>query len=93
MIQLKRAYEKSSCKDGERILVEHLWPRGLTKERAAVDVWLKGIAPSPGLRKWFAHDPPKWKEFERRYWRELQRNPEPIALLRSHLRTCAVTFV
>ena len=93
MIHLKRAYEKPSGKDGLRILVERLWPRGLTKERAALDVWLKDVAPTPKLRKWFAHDPAKWKQFQQRYWKELQGNPEPIDLLRSHVRKGAVTFV
>ena len=93
MIHLKRAYEKPSGKDGLRILVERLWPRGLTKERAALDVWLKDVAPSPELRKWFAHDPAKWKRFQQRYWKELQCKPEAVDLLRSHIRKGAVTFV
>ena len=63
MIHLKRAYEKSSAEDGVRILVERLWPRGLTKARAAVNLWMKGVAPSPDLRKWFGHDPARWKQF------------------------------
>jgi len=61
MIHLKRAYETPSSKDGERILVERLWPRGVAKARAAVDLWLKDVAPSPELRKWFGHDPARWK--------------------------------
>ena len=64
MIKLKRAYEKPSRDDGSRILVERLWPRGLTRERAAVDLWLKEVAPSPELRKWFGHDPAKWEQFQ-----------------------------
>ena len=64
-IHLKRAYEKSARSDGLRILVERLWPRGLSKERASVDVWLKNIAPSPTLRRWFGHDPAKWEEFQK----------------------------
>jgi uncharacterized protein YeaO (DUF488 family) len=66
MIHLKRAYEEPSGEDGERVLVERLWPRGLTKARAAVDLWLKEVAPSPELRIGFGHDPAKWKQFERR---------------------------
>ena len=93
MIHLKRAYEKPSRKDGLRILVERLWPRGLMKERAALDVWLKDAAPSPALRKWFAHDPAKWKRFEQRYWKELESNPDAVDRLRSHIREGAVTFV
>ena len=66
-IKIKRVYEKPDEKDGFRILVDRLWPRGLTKEKAAVDLWLKDIAPSTELRKWFNHDPDKWKEFKKRY--------------------------
>ncbi len=73
MIQLKRVYEKPSGKDGLRILVDRLWPRGLTKERAAVELWLKDAAPSTELRKWFAHDPAKWEQFQVRYRKEAQR--------------------
>jgi uncharacterized protein YeaO (DUF488 family) len=93
MIQLKRAYETPSPTDGERVLVERLWPRGLTKRKAAVDLWLKEVAPSPELRKWFAHDPAKWKQFERRYWNELRREKEPVALLRRKAKHGTVTLV
>ena len=72
MIQLKRVYEKPSRKDGMRILVDRLWPRGMTKERAAVNLWLKDVAPSTELRKWFGHDPAKWKQFQARYRKELR---------------------
>jgi uncharacterized protein YeaO (DUF488 family) len=95
MIQLKRAYDKPSPSDGERILVERLWPRGLTKARAAVDLWLKDVAPSPELRKWFGHDSARWKQFERRYWKELQGRQETVEVLRQkakhgccHPRVC-----
>ena len=67
MVKLKRVYEKLSRKDGIRILVDRLWPHGLTKERAAVKLWLKDVAPSTALRKWFGHDPAKWKQFQVRY--------------------------
>src|SRR5271154_5231523 len=93
MIYLKRAYEKPSPKDGERILVERLWPRGLTKARAAVDLWLKDVAPSPELRKWFGHDPARWKQFERRYWKELQGQQEAVEMLRQKAKRGAVTLV
>jgi len=93
MVRLKRAYDQPSPADGERILVERLWPRGLTKARAAVDLWLKHVAPSPELRKWFAHDPARWKQFERRYWKELQDKPEAVELLANKARRGAVTFV
>lgn len=93
MIQLKRAYEKPSRADGERILVERLWPRGVTKERAAIDLWLKDVAPSPELRKWFAHDPAKWKDFQKRYWKELAEHKDPVKLLRQKSRKGAVTLI
>jgi len=72
MIKIKRIYETPAKEDGFRILVDMLWPRGLTKEKAKVDLWLKEIAPSNDLRKWFAHDPEKWKEFKNRYEKELK---------------------
>ncbi|MBB1473254.1 DUF488 domain-containing protein [Luteimonas sp. MC1782] len=72
---LKRAYESPAKNDGERILVDRLWPRGLAKVKAEIDLWLKEVAPSTGLRQWFGHDPEKWSEFKRRYRAELQINP------------------
>ena len=72
MIKLKRAYEPASRSDGYRVLVERLWPRGVRKQALPLDAWEKEIAPSHELRKWFAHDPAKWPEFERRYRRELK---------------------
>jgi uncharacterized protein YeaO (DUF488 family) len=74
MIRLKRAYKKSSRGDGFRILVERLWPRGISKQNARIDLWLKDIAPSPELRKWYSHDIKKWKEFRQRYEEELRDN-------------------
>ncbi|TFG77747.1 MAG: DUF488 domain-containing protein [Thermodesulfobacteriales bacterium] len=70
-IKLKRIYEEPETSDGIRILVERLWPRGLSKEKAKVDIWLKDAAPSTELRKWFGHDPEKWEEFKKRYYNEL----------------------
>src|SRR5687768_7588636 len=93
MIQLKRAYESPSSADGERILVERLWPRGLTKRKAAVDLWLKGVAPSTELRKWFAHDPSRWKQFEERYWKELRGEKEPVEVLRRKAKHGTITLV
>ena len=93
MIHLKRAYKKPARKDGLRILVERLWPRGLTKQRAAVDLWLKDVAPSSALRKWFAHDPAKWTEFKKRYRRELRDHPEALAELRRLAKRGTVTLV
>lgn len=74
-IFLKRAYDPPAKTDGQRILVDRLWPRGLTKEHAKIDLWLKDVAPSTDLRKWFGHDPEKWPEFQKRYRAELKRNP------------------
>jgi uncharacterized protein YeaO (DUF488 family) len=85
MIQLKRVYEPALETDGYRILVERLWPRGLTKEAAMLDLWLKEIAPSPKLRSWYSHDLSKWDEFQQRYKRELQNNPEGIEKLKKIL--------
>jgi|SRR5580765_1150250 len=73
-LEIKRVYDEPSSADGARILVDRLWPRGLSKERAHVDVWLKDIAPSNELRKWFGHDPEHWKEFQVRYRAELRHN-------------------
>jgi uncharacterized protein YeaO (DUF488 family) len=81
MIQIKRTYDPPARGDGRRILVERLWPRGMTKERLAADAWLKEVAPSTKLRKWFDHRVERWAEFQRRYRRELSDNPdswEPI---------------
>jgi len=93
MIRLKRVYEEPSKEDGIRILVERLWPRGLTKEQAAVDLWLKDIAPSPELRAWFGHDPTKWEQFCKRYWAELERKQDLIKLLKQKSKEGTVTFV
>jgi uncharacterized protein YeaO (DUF488 family) len=81
-LQLKRVYEEPAKSDGTRILVDRLWPRGLTKEKAHVDLWLKEVAPSNDLRKWFAHDPQKWPEFKARYKAELKHNAAQLALLK-----------
>lgn len=93
MFKLKRVYEKPSRDDGLRVLVERLWPRGLTKQAAAVDLWLKEIAPSTELRKWFGHDPERWKEFQARYRKELRANGEPLKLLNQKGREGTVTLV
>ncbi|MBS0208009.1 MAG: DUF488 domain-containing protein [Planctomycetes bacterium] len=93
MLQLKRVYERPSRKDGMRVLVDRLWPRGLTKERAAVTLWLKDVAPSTELRKWFGHDPAKWKEFQARYRKELREKKESLELLRQKSEEQIVTLV
>jgi uncharacterized protein YeaO (DUF488 family) len=74
-LQTKRVYDPPADGDGTRILIDRIWPRGLTKERAAVDLWSKGIAPSTELHTWFGHDPGRWQEFRERYFAELQANP------------------
>ena len=93
MFIIKRVYEQPSDSDGLRVLVDRLWPRGLTKERAAVAVWMKEIAPSTELRKWFGHDPTKWKEFQDRYRKELAGNTEPVRLLKHEGRNHVVTLL
>ncbi len=92
-IKVKRVYEKPNREDGVRILVDRLWPRGLTKEKAAVDLWLKNIAPSTALRKWFDHDPNKWKEFSKRYRLELKKNKEQILVLKEQAKRGTVTLL
>lgn len=92
-IRIKRVYEKRSDADGMRILVDRLWPRGLTKEKAAVDLWLKNIAPSAELRKWFGHDPNKWKEFMKRYRLELKGNKGQALLLKEQTKRGTVTLL
>lgn len=92
-IYIKRVYEKPSKEDGIRILVDRLWPRGLTKEKAAIDFWLKTIAPSTELRKWFDHDPNKWKEFQKRYRAELKKNKEEALFLKEQTKRATVTLL
>jgi uncharacterized protein YeaO (DUF488 family) len=92
-IRLKRVYEKPAVDDGLRVLVERLWPRGVSKERAAVDVWIKDVAPSPELRRWFNHDPARWGEFQKRYRAELRRNKDVVDELRRKCRDVIATFV
>lgn len=86
-VRLSRVYERPSADDGTRVLVDRVWPRGLTKEEAHVDEWCKTVAPSTGLRKWYGHDPQRFEEFVRRYRIELDQ-PEPAAAL-AHLRDLA----
>ena len=93
MIKLKRVYERQSKGDGLRILVERLWPRGLTKERASVDLWLKDVAPTTELRKWFGHDPAKWEEFCKRYRVDLEQNKDAVNLLKQKSKEGTITLV
>jgi len=76
MLRIKRVYEDAKASDGVRFLVERLWPRGIKKEKLKMKAWLKEVAPSPSLRSWFAHDPVKWEEFQKRYRAELKANPD-----------------
>ena len=92
-IKIKRVHEKPAEEDGLRILVDRLWPRGLTKEKAAVDLWLKDIAPSTELRKWFDHDPEKWNEFKKKYFAELKGNQEAVSILKDHVKKGVVTLL
>ena len=92
-IKIKRVYERPDKEDGTRVLVDRLWPRGLTKANASVDLWLKEIAPSTELRKWFGHDPGKWAEFKTRYRAELKENDDQVALLKGQIEKGTVTLV
>ena len=92
-IVLKRAYEPAAPSDGQRVLVDRLWPRGVSKEKAAIDLWLKGIAPSTALRQWFGHDPALWGEFQQRYRAELDANGEVVGQLRDVIRKGRTTLV
>jgi len=92
-VQLKRAYDPPSPRDGTRILVDRLWPRGVAKVKARIDLWLKDAAPSTNLRQWFGHDPGRWSEFRRRYRAELKRQPAALARLRALARQGRVTLV
>ncbi|SRR6185312_2200434 len=92
-LKIKRVYEKPEKEDGTRILVDRLWPRGLTKEKAAIDLWLKEIAPSTALRKWFSHDPAKWATFKQKYRQEVKENKDQVAILKEQLMRGVVTLV
>lgn len=92
-VAIKRVYEEPKESDGTRILVDRLWPRGLKKEKAKVDLWLKEVAPSNELRKWFAHDPKKWAEFQKRYKEELLENAEQLAVLKQEVKKGPVTLL
>lgn len=92
-IWLKRAYEKAGPRDGCRILVDRIWPRGVRRDEAKIDLWLKEIAPTDELRRWFNHDSEKWAEFKRRYSAELNERPEAVEELRRHAEKGRVTLV
>lgn len=92
-IKIKRAYESPDSTDGYRILVDRLWPRGISKDKAKVDFWPKELAPSTELRLWYGHDPENWPEFKSRYFAELDSNPEMVKELLKYVRKGAVTFI
>jgi len=92
-VRLKRVYELASVDDGTRVLVDRLWPRGVSKDRAALASWCREVAPSDDLRKWFAHEPSRWEKFRERYKIELKRKIEPVAALRSLAKKGPLTLV
>lgn len=92
-LRLKRAYEPPADGDGLRVLVDRLWPRGLARRDAAVDLWLKDAAPSPELRRWFGHDPQRWTEFRQRYRAELREGSEAIEILRGRAGSGVATLL
>lgn len=93
VIKIKRAYEPPLKKDGYRILIDRLWPRGVTKEEAAINEWAKDIAPSTELRKWFGHEPDLWPEFQKRYQSELKKNAAMQAFAETHADKKTITLV
>jgi uncharacterized protein YeaO (DUF488 family) len=92
-VRIKRVYDPADAADGTRVLVDRLWPRGLRKENAVLTLWLKAIAPSPDLRKWFGHDPARWTEFSRRYRAELARNDEAVAQIADLAKRSPLTLL
>ena len=93
MLKTKRVYESPEASDGARFLVDRLWPRGIKKEKLEMTAWLKDVAPSPELRQWFAHDPAKWKEFQKRYRAELKATPEAWQLILEAAKQGDVTLL
>ncbi len=92
-MRAKRVYEPATREDGVRVLVDRVWPRGVSKSKAAIDHWMKDVAPSTALRKWFGHDPERWTEFRRRYRKELAEHPELLKELRALARKGPLTLV
>lgn len=92
-LSVKRAYEAPADTDGIRILVDRIWPRGVSKATLKLDAWIRAIAPSDALRKWFGHDPQRWDEFRRRYFDELDAHPEAVAELLSRVAAGPATLV
>lgn len=92
-LQLKRVYDPAEPGDGYRILVDRLWPRGMSKDQAHIDLWLKDVAPTPALRRWFGHDPSKWQAFRRRYFQELAQNTQTVRLITDRCGRETVTLL
>lgn len=92
-VRLKRVYEQPSSADGTRVLVDRLWPRGLSKQAVSADLWLREAAPSPDLRRWFGHDVRRWRQFSRKYRNELERLPEVLELLDDLRRRTPITLI
>ena len=92
-VRLKRAYDTPASDDGVRVLVDRLWPRGVKKTDAGIDLWMKELAPSTELRKWFGHDPARWDEFRRRYTAEIDEHPDELERLRGEIANGTVTLV
>ena len=92
-IKIKRVYEQPEAQDGTRILVDRLWPRGLSKGKAKIDLWVKDLAPSNELRKWYGHEPDKWEEFKKRYFADLDRQADEVKKLVAIIRKGRVTFL
>ena len=93
ILRIKRAYDAPAAADGQRILVDRLWPRGLSRDKARLDHWAKDVAPSDALRRWFGHDPERWDEFRRRYGEELRGNAEAVEALQREIGGDAATLV
>jgi uncharacterized protein YeaO (DUF488 family) len=93
MLKIKRVYDPASHEDGKRILIDRLWPRGLKKEEVKIDEWLKEIAPSDELRKWFSHDPSRYREFKKRYTKELKQKKELVGQIRNEAKKGTVTLL
>jgi uncharacterized protein YeaO (DUF488 family) len=93
VVRIKRVYEPPATTDGLRLLVDRLWPRGLSREAAALDDWMPDVAPSAALRKWFGHDPARWTRFQQRYRRELDANPDVVRALAARIRGRRATLL
>jgi uncharacterized protein YeaO (DUF488 family) len=93
MVKIKRIYEPAAPDDGFRVLVDRLWPRGLSKEKAKVDLWLKEVAPSDRLRKWYSHDPRKWNQFREEYFKELGHHQEKVRSIMEKMKEGPVTML